>query len=216
MSHRTVFTGIIAVAFAIVFAAHSHAAPPVDADPAAVAHYNKGVSAYAESRYNRAADEFRTAIRIDPNLAEAHANLGLVLQGSDQEAAIQQLRTATRLKPDLAEAHNTLGALLYRQQRFGAAASEYRTVLRLHPDSVAGHYNLGIALAKMARPQEAVEEFAQVVKLKPDFTDARIDLGQALYQTGHKEEAYAQWRTVATSGDAGAAKSARRLLARHR
>ena len=216
MSYRTVLTGAVGIVLAIGLGIHSHAAPPVDADPTAVAHYNKGVSDYEENRYNSAADEFRTAIHIDPDFAEAHANLGLVLRGSDQDAAIQQLRTATRIKPDLAEAHNTLGALLYRQQQFDAAASEYRTVLRLHPDSAAAHYNLGIALAEMDQPKAVVAEFTQAVKLRPGFTDARIDLGQALYQAGRRDEARAQWHTVAASGDADAARSARRLLAQHR
>lgn len=214
MSIRTIFAGLAAIA-ALTLSAFAQAAPQVDASPSAVAHYNAGVDAYEAGRYNTAADEFRTAIHIDPRFAEAHANLGLVLEGSDTEAALQQLRAATTLKPDLADAHNTLGALLYRQQQFPAAAAEYRTVLRLHPDSVAGHYNLGLALAKMNRPQAAIAEFEQVVKLKPDFTDARLDLGQALYQAGRKSQARAQWRTVAASDNADAAKSARHLLARH-
>ncbi len=192
--------------------AFAQGTPQVDAGPAAVTHYNAGVASYQMGRYNDAADQFRAAIHLDPEFAEAHANLGLVLEGSDRDAAIRQLRAATALKPDMAEAHNTLGALLYRQGQFAAAAAEYRTVLRLHPDSVAGHYNLGLALSKMGHPQAAIAEWEQTVRLKPDFTDARLDLGQALYLAGRHDDARAQWRVVAGSGHAADARSARRLL----
>ena len=52
--------------------------------------------------------EYRQAIRIKPDDAEAHSNLGVALQVKGQlDEAIAECREAIRLKPDYAEAHNT-------------------------------------------------------------------------------------------------------------
>lgn len=192
------------------------AIPQVDANPTAVKYYNAGVKAYQASRYNDAANQYRKAIHIDPNFAEAHANLGLILEGSDRAAAIQQLRTATKLKPSLAAAHNTLGALLYQQKDYAGAANEYRSVIRLNPSSVPGHFNLGLALVKMGQLKGAIPEFRAAKRLDPRLADARLDLGQALYHTGDKKGARAEWQAVAQSGDPDSRKSARSMIARHR
>ncbi len=59
------------------------------------------------------AAEFREAIRLRPDFAEAHNNLGLVLiQAGDDQAGIAALREAVRLGPDYADAHANLGAAL--------------------------------------------------------------------------------------------------------
>lgn len=208
-------TAIFALA-AVALCIPALAIPQVDANPAAVKYYNAGVKSYQAARYNDAANEYRKAIHIDPKFAEAHANLGLLLAGSDRAAAIQQLKSATALNPNLAAAHNTLGGLLYQQKQYAGAASEYRSVIRLNPKSVAGHFNLGLALVKMGQVKDAIPQFRAAKRLDPKLADARLDLGQALYHTGDKKGARAEWRAVAESGDPDSRKSARSMIARHR
>src|SRR5262249_52893616 len=51
----------------------------------------------------------RAAIRINPNLAEAHSNLGTTLRDRGQlDEAISAYRTALQLKPDYVDAHSNL------------------------------------------------------------------------------------------------------------
>ena len=53
---------------------------------------------------------FRDAIRLRPNFAEAHNNLGLLLtQTGETENAILAFREAIKYRPDYAEAHGNLG-----------------------------------------------------------------------------------------------------------
>ena len=63
---------------------------------------------------------FREALRLNPDLAEAHADLGvaLFLQGQVDEA-IAHFRTALRVKPDAADVHSNLGAVLNSQGNGG-------------------------------------------------------------------------------------------------
>jgi tetratricopeptide (TPR) repeat protein len=51
---------------------------PEGANPAAANPNNEGVSHYAQGHYDVAKDYFQKAEAADPNLAEAHYNLGLV------------------------------------------------------------------------------------------------------------------------------------------
>jgi tetratricopeptide (TPR) repeat protein len=71
--------------------------------------------------------EYRAAIRIKPDYAEAHLDLGLV-QGKQRklEEAIAELRAAIRIKPDHAEAHFNLGIALANQGRRDEAIAELR------------------------------------------------------------------------------------------
>ena len=54
------------------------------------------------------------ALEIEPNLAEAHSNLGTTLKelGRLKEAEAESFTQAITLKPDLVEAHNNLGNIL--------------------------------------------------------------------------------------------------------
>jgi serine/threonine-protein kinase len=69
--------------------------------------------------------EYHEAIRLQPDYAGAHSNLGLALcaQGNLEEA-IAEYHKAIRLQPDLAEAHCNLGGIFKQQGRFTEALAE--------------------------------------------------------------------------------------------
>ena len=66
-----------------------------------------------QRQWDRAVQHLREAVRLKPDFAIAHFNLGcaLVEQGQRDEAA-QHLREALRLKPNYAEARKKLESVL--------------------------------------------------------------------------------------------------------
>src|SRR3954452_321594 len=78
---------------------------------------------------------YRTAIRLDPALPEAHASLGyvLTLQGRLPEA-VAACEAAIRLRPDFARAHMNLAtaALLSGDLARGFAAYEWRRQIKAY------------------------------------------------------------------------------------
>ena len=51
--------------------------------------------------------EFRAAIRVNPDFAIGHYNLGVALKKQGKlDEAIAEFRAAIRLQPDFADAHN--------------------------------------------------------------------------------------------------------------
>ena len=84
--------------------------------------------------------EFKEAIRLKPDFAEVHNNLGSALYAEGQrDAAITEYKEAIRLKPDDAKAHNNLGLALYAEGQRDAATAEYREATRLKRDLATAH-----------------------------------------------------------------------------
>ncbi|HTM38554.1 MAG TPA: tetratricopeptide repeat protein [Terriglobales bacterium] len=88
------------------------------------------------------------AVAIDPNLAVAQNQLGLLSsQAGDATAAEQHFRQALRAMPDFTEAWVNLAAILGLQSRFKEADEAVSTALRLEPQN-AGALLLRDTLAK--------------------------------------------------------------------
>ncbi len=136
---------------------------------------------------------FRAAIRIRPDYAEAHNNLGLVLiQSGNDEEGIAALREAVRLAPAYAEARTNLGAALTPTDA-EAAIKELEEAVRLAPGSVKALFNLAVAYG--ASPGHGsgkeIAHLTKVIEMAPDFPRAHLALGKALLRDGKATEAVA-------------------------
>jgi tetratricopeptide (TPR) repeat protein len=78
-------------------------------------HYQTAQEALRQNRYDEAASQFLEILRLNPKLAEAHANLGVVyyIQGKYSEAS-QAFQQSLKLKPTLSKAENFLGLIKAR------------------------------------------------------------------------------------------------------
>jgi tetratricopeptide (TPR) repeat protein len=94
------------------------------------------VLARLPGRLTEAIAEYRVAIRIQPQRADAHYNLGNALAKSSLEDAITEWSAAVRIDPDLADAHYNLGiALASLPGRRADAIAELEAGLRSRPDA---------------------------------------------------------------------------------
>jgi tetratricopeptide (TPR) repeat protein len=145
------------------------------------------------ARGEEVAAAFRAAIRIRPDYAEAHNNLGLVLiQSGNDEEGIAALREAVRLAPAYAEARTNLGAALTPTDA-EAAVKELEEAVRLAPASVKALFNLAVAYGASPShgPRKEIEHLEKVIEMAPDFPRAHLALGKALLQDGKATEAVA-------------------------
>ena len=161
------------------------------------AHYNLGnIFVALPGRVPDAIREYRSALRIKPDFAEGHTNLGLALaMNGELSEAVAETETAVRLQPDDAKAHYNLGNVLFKApNRMPDAIREWESAARLEPGFAEAHYNLGIVLATQSgRLPQAISELETTVRLRPANADARYKLAQALIQVpGRETDANAQ------------------------
>lgn len=148
-----------------------------------------------------AAGHFEAALRIKPDHATAHYNLGNALAAMPGRLndAITHYEEALRLKPNNAEQHNNLGNALVRVPgRINEAIAHYETALRLKPNTPETHNNLGNALLKIrGREREAAAQYEAVLRLRPEHAVAHNNLGSALENLpGRLEEAIEHYRAA--------------------
>src|SRR5207244_13082936 len=103
-----------------------------------------GLIAGQVGRNDLAVEYIGRALRLKPDYAEAHNNLGNALRGQRRLAEAEAcFREAVRLRPDFGDAHHSLGAVLKEQGRLEEAEACLREALRLRPDFADAHNNLG-------------------------------------------------------------------------
>jgi len=85
-------------------------------------------------RPDEAADAYRGALKLRPDLAEAHSNLGLIAgNAGDLEEAERRFRRALALDPDLLAARFNLAQLLGATGRGAEARREIEAILARDP-----------------------------------------------------------------------------------
>src|SRR4051794_30551121 len=143
----------------------------------AVGHYSVANALVLRGRTSEAIDQYKQALQIDPDYAEAHHNLGsaFLLMGRTPEA-IEHYEQALRIDPAFAGAHNNLGNALVQTGRAAEAIEHYKEALRITPNSADAHNNLAAALAQMGRTSEAIEQLKAALQIKPYDMDIRKNL----------------------------------------
>jgi len=149
----------------------------------------KGRQFYRNDEDTQAAEAFQQALKLDPELAEAHFRLGLTYDalGQEQEAeaaynkAVEAYKKylSTNGNNDDAEAHYNLGQTYVGLHLYIEAVREYRQATRLKPDDAAIHYDLGLALMRLAQYDEASRAFAKSLELDPENYRAEDELAEA-------------------------------------
>jgi tetratricopeptide (TPR) repeat protein len=123
----------------------------LETDPDNVALHDDVALLHAEAgNLDRTAKHFAETVRIRPESAAAHYNLGNALfRLGDRTRAIESLRRALQIQPDYALAHDGLGVALYTEGRMAEAIQHYRLAVQLEPRNVDARHHLAIALRRL-------------------------------------------------------------------
>ncbi|HEX9346824.1 MAG TPA: tetratricopeptide repeat protein [Gemmatimonadales bacterium] len=106
------------------------------------------------------------ALRLDPDLAEAHFARGVLLSSVAGRfapgPAIQEYRRALELNPNLARAHQNLGNIYLHRGLLDKAVAEFRATLAIDPANYGATRRLGIVLVYRGQYEEGLRQFRQV------------------------------------------------------
>ena len=153
--------------------------------------YFEGTRCMEAGDISRAESCLRQAILIAPDFAEAHANLGLLLdrQGRTKDAEICY-RESIELNPLLSESNLNLGALLAKNKRFNEAETAYQQAISLKPHAPVAWSNMGVLLTCLKREEEAEKCYRTAIFLDEYYAAARFNLSYLLLRQGRFEEGW--------------------------
>lgn len=143
------------------------------------------------------------AVEIEPQSAEAHASLALVLDHKwDWAGAEVEFKRALQLNPQYANAHHWYGDYLSIKGRHEEALLEARRALELDPTNRMIGTWVGLRYYLAGRYDSASEQGRDTVDLDSSFAAAHLILGESYVQQGkHKEGLDELQKAASLSGD---------------
>jgi tetratricopeptide (TPR) repeat protein len=161
------------------------------------------------SRHGRRLDEaiaaYREAVRLQPDQAKYHYDLGVALHGKGRlEEAIGAFRKAIEIKPDSAKAHCDLGSTLAELGQFAEALTEQRRGHELGRKTPGWSYPSAAWVKQCERLVELDQKLPALLsgEANPADTPERLALAK-ICQTDAKQlhAAAARWYTEAFAAE---------------
>lgn len=159
---------------------------------------------------NVAIEYYQQATALNPNLVEAHYNLGTLLQkkADSWDRAIACYRTVLKLQPNFVLADLGIANILYAKGElppeqqdkyallnsnvasqyfqagdFKTAIEYYRQGISLNSNLAEAHYGLGMSLHRQSENnlEESISCYQKALALRPDFAQAKVAFASILY-----------------------------------
>jgi type IV pilus assembly protein PilF len=156
-------------------------------------HFELGVQAQQAGAVQDAYKEFNKALEWDPNNAEAHNAIAILLHlafGKPEEAIVHY-RKALEARPGFSEAKTNLGNVYLSQERYGEAIRLYEEALNdmMYATPFIAQGNLGWALYKKGEVERALQSIKAAVTTNPGFCMGFRNLGLIYDEQGEMSDA---------------------------
>lgn len=170
----------ICIALALAAATGSAMAVADDSNNALRSFLAEAGAAQSRGDFRAAAESYRKAVAIDPNIPELWANLGLMYHESGQSAeAIKSFAEAIKLKPSLFVPQLFSGTEYLSAGHPEIARGFLENAVRLNPKDVQAQRGLGEAYAALGLGARAADADLKAIELKPDDGNLWVDVGMA-------------------------------------
>lgn len=157
----------------------------------AQAAFDTGVAQQNAGQVQAAMASFRRALALQPDLAEAWSNLGMLLEDTQLwDEAASAYQQALQHQPELFAACLNLATLQAQRLQFDQAQASFQRAIQLQPQDPAVWSNLGAMLTCMRREDDALACLHHALQLDPTYDKARFNLGYLLMRQGHLREGW--------------------------
>lgn len=149
----------------------------------------EGAHAQEQGDLNTAIADFRRAIALEPDLVEAHANLGSALAAAGQlSAAIDEDLRTLGAAPQNEVARMNLALAYYRTGDWSHARTQFERLHAAHPADVNTAILLGYAYNKLSRPADSVALLAPLESGQKNNFEFQYIYAFALIGSGRFDE----------------------------
>jgi tetratricopeptide (TPR) repeat protein len=156
------------VGFVLLLAAPLAVLPACRSSARARAQVEKGNQYFTQKQFAAAENEYRQAIQISPDFADAYYRLGLLqIQQEHPTAASQSLAHAADLDPKNLDARLHLGDLQVASTQYAEARQQAEAVLQQDGKSAGAHRLLGQVALHQMQYIAAENELKQAINLDP-------------------------------------------------
>src|SRR5436190_766431 len=146
--------------------------------------------AQARSDFQTAAEFYRQAVSLHPEIAELKANLGLMYyEIGKNEEAVEAFRQVIRLKPALFVPNLFLGLAYVKLKRFNDAIPYLKRAALSNPADIQAQLGLGQAYAGTANTRLAIRSYLRATETDPGSLMAKFVAARLLIEEGATPEA---------------------------
>jgi serine/threonine protein kinase/Tfp pilus assembly protein PilF len=139
---------------------------------------NSGIAGDDRARHARARAQAEEALRLSPNLSEAHIALGLCLYvgAKKYDAALKEFEVAAATSPNNAEIYGYVAGIYRRQRRWRESVASFERAMSLDPRNRGLVFNAGNNHLFMRDWSAAAVCYNRALEIKPDSVDPKIGL----------------------------------------
>jgi len=158
--------------------------------------YNHGLQHHRAGRLEEARADYRNALRLQPEYADALHMLGvLAYQAGQYDEALSLISRAGKLMPPNAGVYTNLGNVFQARGELEEAVAAFHKAIKLAPDNAIAHNNLGNALRLQGKTDAAVDAFTSALTIDGDYSEAHANLAityQAMGEEARATRSYEQ------------------------
>mgnify|MGYP006146532907 FL=1 len=153
----------------------------------AVENHKKNNLADAQDLYNQ-------ILKIDPEHAYVHNNLGTILKKlGDYQKAKGCYEKAIEIDPNYANAHNNLGLIFKELGDYQKAKSFIEKAITIDPIYGHAHNNLGLIFKELGDYQKAKDCYEKAIEIDPYYANAYNNLGVVFRELKENQKAVSHY-----------------------
>lgn len=170
---------------------------PAEKASRAYAYCYRGAAFYLKDDFDKAINDCRNAIELNPDYDAPHFYLGNAYYGKhDFDKAIINLTKAIEINPASVAAYINRGAAYDKKAEFDKAIADYDTVSRLNPSNVVAYFNCGNAYFNKGDIDNAIINYTKATELDSSYADAYYNRGNSYIKKREFDNAIADYNTV--------------------
>ena len=145
-----------------------------------IAQLNLGEALAKQGKIEKAAEHYKTALKIQPDLAGAHLNLGVyfMMQGKLDDAIYHFSKVSHGKSDQIAAAQCELGDALAEKGDLSRAVKHCIEAISIRPGYAKAYNNLGVLLAGQGKTEAAISFLSKAIQINPRYAGAHFNLGK--------------------------------------
>lgn len=160
----------------------------------APAYHHRAVARFANGQYDRAVDDYTTAISISSN-PEMYVNRGIAYRELGKlDRSIRDYNRALQKRPRFAKALNERGRIFLMQQKLDQALLDFDAAIRIKKDYAEAMDHRGNVYWKQGKVAEAEKDYLAAERLQQGLPEVYLNLGTVAKHKEKYQEAVTRYK----------------------